>query len=88
MSRAGTILRWRRQPSEKGLALVCQGWRGYDLWRGEQRIASVRAIGVEFYWYGLGRNSTREQQFAYPTVDDAKSAAMNAAKDALLKMEC
>lgn len=46
-------MRWKKEPSEKGLARVIQGPRGYWLRDGETRLASVRPIdrgGQAWYW--------------------------------------
>ena len=52
-------LSWRREPSEKGLARVCQGERGRDLHVDGARVAMVRPYteGLSrerrgYYWYG------------------------------------
>lgn len=40
---ASIKMAWRRQPSEKGLASVGQGERGWDLWLGKiEKVAYVR----------------------------------------------
>ena len=38
------VLRWKRQPSESGLRRVIQGPRGWDLYMGTERLASVRVL--------------------------------------------
>jgi hypothetical protein len=48
---SSVILRWKRQPNERGLARVSQGLRGWDLFMGAERLAHVRPL-----FYGLSRN--------------------------------
>jgi len=38
------LLRWKRQPNERGLARVIQGPRGWDLYLGTERIGYVRPL--------------------------------------------
>lgn len=58
-------LTWRRQKRESGLAGVCQGTRGYELWAdGKTIIAHVAPLykgwtreQIGWYWYGEGKNT-------------------------------
>ena len=46
-------MRWKKESSEKGVASVIQGPRGYWLREGDTRLASVRPLdrsGVAWYW--------------------------------------
>ena len=77
-------LRWRRQGSERGLARVCQGWRGYELWYGDCKIVIVAGHGdryspTSFYWYGCDRNTLRDG-VVFSTPEEAKTDAMAVAK--------
>lgn len=76
------MIRWKREPREKGLARVCQGTRGYQLWDGDKRVGNV-AIATQkladryadgpWYWYCAGTNS---HATPVPTADEAKKQAM------------
>lgn len=60
MSERKPRLRWRREPSEKGLARICQGPRGYDLIHGDEIVIRARPLGrsgSQWYWYGCGQNT-------------------------------
>lgn len=72
--------RWRKQPSEKGLARVVQGLRGFDLAEKGEIIIQVRPLYQGFgrevkgwYWYGLGKNTATAPK---TTPDEAKAEAM------------
>lgn len=75
-------LRWRKQPSERGLARICQGARGWDLQRGGEVLAQVRYCYRDrenvVYFYasvnGINYNSLWDGR-RFPTVEAAKDAA-------------
>jgi len=46
------LLRWKRQPNERGLARVIQGPRGWDLYMGTERLGYVRVL-----YMGLSRQT-------------------------------
>jgi hypothetical protein len=58
-------IRWRREPRETGLARVTQGERGYQLWRGNQRLASVSVA------YKSGRFSPKLGYYWAARCDEA-----------------
>jgi len=66
--------RWRKQPSETGLARVCQSPRGYELREDGEAIAHVVPVHMRFiitgwYWYGFDQNT-----YSHPveTADECK----------------
>jgi hypothetical protein len=75
--------RWRKQKSETGLARVCQGPRGFELFEqgGSRPVIHVAPYTKGFdkytilgwYWYGMGENT-----HATPceTAEEAKTQAM------------
>jgi hypothetical protein len=69
-------LRWRREPSERGLSRIAQGVRGWELRRGEDVIIRVAAVGLTkangWYWYGMGRNTCASP---VKTPEEAKQQA-------------
>lgn len=57
-------MRWRKQKREHGLASVCQGKRGFELWHDKVKIASLAP------WYeGLSREETG-LWYWYARLDD------------------
>ena len=79
-------MRWRREARARGLAGVCQGWRGFELVSDGEVIAHVAGFGDRyapdrFYWYGLNTN-TLWQKLTFGSVEEAKSHAMQSAREA------
>lgn len=77
--------RWSKEPSEKGLARVCQAPRGLLLKFGNEELARVShwkpsgfgyAPYKGYYWYGCGYNSYNYTGPTFDTVDEAKKAVM------------
>jgi hypothetical protein len=74
---------WSRQPSERGLAGVCQGPRGFILKRGGKEVGRVSPLTggpinrdiTGWYWYGSGHNSLWSGD-KYTNPDDAKAACL------------
>lgn len=81
--------RWRREPNETGLSRVVQSPRGFQLWDGGVKLASVNPKLAGFAahrdivgWYfvatppsGRTHNSLWSDP-PYQTADDAKAAAL------------
>ena len=71
--------RWRRQKRATGLAGVCQGTRGFELWDGNECLAHVAVTNRDryadgpWYWYGFGQNTCGSP---VPTAKEAKAQAM------------
>lgn len=86
MSDAKPRLRFKRQPGEQGLARVCQGPRGYELWYGDRHLGAAyhhtEGWGMrtgKFYWavgaypeLGIPHQNTHGEPVA--TMDEAKAA--------------
>jgi len=79
--------RWKKQPSETGLARVCQTERGLILSDAGHRIITVApnctnggTRAVNWYWYGMERNTYSEKLF-FTTKEEAKTDADNAFKE-------
>lgn len=90
-------LRWRRESRETGLRAVVQGERGYELWYGDERVASASPYGryrpeQGYYWsapsnerLGIALKNTASQPVA--TIEEAKEQAMAYVRAALKKRE-
>lgn len=73
--------RWRKEPSAKGLAAICQGVRGYEYRENGEWIAKVVPLTHGFkrydvlgwYWYGDGVN-TAHRNPPFETAEDAMKA--------------
>jgi len=85
---------WKKQPSETGLARVCQAPRGADLRIDGVRVMSVRPAGrglgrsvSGWYWYGsseaLGIPHTNTCDTPLPTLEEAKAACEASVREAL-----
>lgn len=86
--------RWSKQPSEKGLAAVCQSPRGFCLNKKGETIITVRPKSagpgadrytiMGWYWVGIGHNTLwRPDGGMFATADEAKADAMCAYKSHL-----
>ena len=77
-------LRWKRQADCKGLALVCQGPRGFELCLDGVRIASAAYLGrsqSKAYWscatsQTLGIPWTNTSNAPANSIEEAKDQAM------------
>ena len=68
-------MRWAKQPSEKGLARVCQGPRGWELrehGKVQMCVAPIDRSCSAWYWYGHGENTADAPA---PTAEVAKQQA-------------
>lgn len=68
--------RWSKQPSERGLARICQGPIGYNLREGGKIIARVRPKmdgyrTVGWYWYGFNHGDEPMSHTAQEAKDQA-----------------
>lgn len=72
-------LRWRKQPSERGLARIGQLPRGVDLRRGGECLACVRPTsqsGEAWFWRArIGDESTNTACRPQPTIEEAQAEA-------------
>ena len=72
--------RWRKEPSETGLARVGQRPRGFELRENGEVLLHVSPLSgktrwdiVGWYWYGLGMNTCHEP---VATPEEAKAQAV------------
>lgn len=86
------MIRWRREPREKGLAAVCQIHRGYDLWDDKEKVGYVRVYTNNFdrfkvcgYYFCISyKNNTLNSSWedkVYQTEDEAKKEAVKLYKE-------
>jgi hypothetical protein len=80
------MARWRKQKSETGLARICQGPRGYELYESGVSQRPVMHVSpkverphsytiVGWYWYGYGHNSLSDRPL-FLTANAAKTDAV------------
>lgn len=84
-------LRWRRESRETGLRSICQGERGWELRRGNVRLASVAVltrgwsrekIGYYFSgWIGDKFINTASRPEPFPDAESAKYQAEKWVRD-------
>ncbi|MCK9369170.1 hypothetical protein M0R04_04430 [Candidatus Dojkabacteria bacterium] len=80
--------RWSKEPSESGLARICQLPRGANLKEDGEILAMVRPLVQDYlsvvgwYWYGFGLNTCRSP---VNTLDEAKKQVIKHIKDSLTK---
>lgn len=86
-------LTWKRQESEKGLAAVCQGERGYDLRIDGQCVGRVRPVekwgGGGYWWYAVSEEHgiplKNTALSPMPTIGEAKALCLAYVKEHLRK---
>jgi hypothetical protein len=87
-------LHFRRVPREKGLAAICQGERGYYLFYGDEKVATVAVYQLfsTYYWYarhdelGIPLKNTCVNGDLYASIDDAKAACRAYVNQCLVRM--